>query len=257
VRRVAWFAGALILLRSPFASATHHHADRDEDGVTDQEEDELGLDPDVVNIPEPLLFDMIRGLGARKGELEFNSIVEQESKGSPFGGPEMEYAFARGHAVEVQMPLSSSGIDAWNMSLQGTFPYANRGAFIHGWLATGEYLLHDPGVRATAVYIAAVRLSKQWSALTMIGARAATTRRAGSLYEGVFNPSLYFDASSSITLGLELNSLLEDDGTTDLVLLPQVHWQFSREWKVQLGSGAHVDDAGATFLSALRLSYTY
>lgn len=80
---------------------------------------------------------------------------------------------------------------------------------------------------------------------------------AATRYSGGLTPSVFFDASSNLTIGLEMNSLLEDDGTTDLVLLPQVHWQPSRAWKVQLGSGAHVDEAGATMLSALRLSYTY
>jgi hypothetical protein len=244
---------------TPAAQPTAVAGDRDQDGVTDDEETELGLDPDVVNIPEPLLFDMVRGLGARRGELELNAIVQTAPRTSPAlsGGPEIEYVFARGYGVEVELPMSSSGVDAWKGTLQGTLPYPNAGRFVHGWLITGEYLLGGPGGRVTAVYIAAVRFSRRWSALTMVGGRAEKVRGAAPQHFGVLNPSVFFDASPNLTVGLEMNSLLEDDGTTDLVLLPQIHWQPSRSWKVQLGSGAHVDEAGATFLSALRLSLTY
>jgi hypothetical protein len=233
-------------------------SDLDQDGLTDDEEGALGLDPDVVNIPEPLLFDMIRGLDARRGELELNALVQTSPRRSPAfsGGPEVEYVFAKGHGLEVELPVSTSGVDAWKGSLQGTLPHPT-GHFNHGWLLTGEYLLGDPGARVTGTYIAALRFNRHWSALTMIGGRIEKQRGAGTKRFGVLNPSLFFDASPYVTIGLEMNSLLEDDGTTDLVLLPQLHWQPTKEWKVQLGGGAHVDEAGATLLSALRLSYMY
>lgn len=91
----------------------------------------------------------------------------------------------------------------------------------------------------------------------MAGARSSATRDEGARHGGVLNPSLFYDASSFVTVGLETNTLLEIDGTTDLVVMPQLHWQPARAWKVQVGSGAHVDEGGATLLSALRLSFMY
>lgn len=233
--------------------------DRDRDGVSDAVERQLGLDPDVVGVPEPLNFDMVRGLGARRGEVEM-SVLAQHDGALPRGlggGFELEYAFARGHAVEVELPLSSAGVGAWKGGLQGTLPFARGAPVLHGWLVTGEYLLGDPGLRLTGVYVAAMRLHRRWSAVAMIGGRSSASRDDGARHGGVLNPSLFYDASSFVTVGLETNTLLEVDGTTDLVLMPQVHWQPARAWKVQLGSGAHVDEAGATLLSALRLSYMY
>jgi hypothetical protein len=244
---------------APPATGELTETDRDQDGVTDAVESELGLDVDVVNIPEPLLFDMVRGLGARRGELEVNALGQSGPKGAAFGGgPEMEYVFAKGYGVEVELPVSLSGVEAWKASLQGTLPFSDSGRFTHGWLLTGEYLLGDaPGARATAVYIAALRFNRRWSAVTMLGGRTERLKSGAPRYFGVLNPSVFFDVSPNVTLGLEMNSLLEEDGTTDLVLLPQLHWQPSRSWKVQLGTGAHVDQAGATSLVALRLSYTF
>ncbi len=265
-RRWALVATLLLVLLPGRASAAPAaegeeatEPDRDHDGVSDVEETRLGLDPDVVNIPEPLLFDMVRGLGARKGELELNTLVH----GSPTdlstasAGPEMEYVFAHGHAIEVELPLNRSGVEAWKAALQGTLPGPSNAPFLHGWLLMGDYALGTPGARTTALYLAAYRFSARWSALTMTGMRASWRRQGRSRLAGVFNPSVYYEASSTLTCGLEVDSLREVDGTTDLVLLPQIHWQASRSWKVQLGSGAHVDEAGATLLSSLRLSYTY
>ena len=121
---------------------------------------------------------------------------------------------------------------------------------------TGE-VLGAIRARVTALYLAAVRFDARWSALAMIGGRHEKERGTGSRSSAVVNPSVFFDASTRLTLGLELNGLLEVDGTTDLVVLPQVHWQASRAWKAQVGAGGHVDEAGAGFLSALRLSCTF
>ncbi len=282
-RRTASLASiAFVLARGVHADAAEVHAppDRDDDGVTDADEKRLGLDPDTVNIPEPLLFDMVRGLGARRGEVELNVLAQGGAGADPHltGGPEVEYVFAPGHAVEVELPMSSRGVDAWKGSLQGTLPAPGNGRFVHGWLVTGEYLLGDPdvrcrsamgiscplgegrlgglGARATALYVVGLRFDRHWSAVAMIGGRGEKERRGRAAF-AVLNPSIFYDASSSITFGMEMNSLLEDDGTTDLVLLPQVHWQPSRAWKLQVGSGAHVDEAGATWLTTARVCLTY
>ncbi|MBX3231434.1 MAG: hypothetical protein KIT84_10850 [Labilithrix sp.] len=250
---------AALLLVAPARASSADGADTDHDGTPDATEIELGLDPKVVTIPEPLLFDMVRGLGARRGELEVNALVQTVSRGEHLvtGGPELEYVFANGYGVELELPASSKGIDAWKASVQGTLPAIADGMITHGWLATGEYLLGPPGVRATGLYIAAARFDTRWSVLTMIGARVSGRRRGGSGHAGVVNPSVFYDLSGHLTIGVEANSILEGDGTRDLVLLPQIHWQPTRELKLQLGSGAQVDEAGATFLSALRISFMY
>jgi len=50
----------------------------------------------TVHIPEPLMFDLVRGLGARQGELEVNSLADFPLNYTTTRGidwaPEVEYA---------------------------------------------------------------------------------------------------------------------------------------------------------------------
>ena len=259
--QTALILGAIVAA-SPGAAA--EPVDTDHDGVSDRQERALGLDPRLVNIPEPLLFDMVRGLGARRGELEVNVLADSRlrtygrarDRYELQGGPEMEYVFADGYGLEVELPLSTSGVEAWKFAVQGTLPYWNSGRFIHGWLGMGEYLVDDPRGRGTALYVAAYRLDEHWSAIAMVGAQGTTKGRdqQRSHLAAVFNPSVFYDASSKVTLGVELNKLLEPDGTVDLVVLPQVHFQPTAAWKIQMGTGVHVDQWGASHLASIRVA---
>lgn len=259
--RIPWALTTLCVVGP--ATAAVPPLDSDHDGVSDRQERDLGLDPRLVNIPEPLLFDMVRGLGARRGELELNALADGRLRSygrgrephALSGGPEMEYVFADGYGLEVELPLSTAGVEAWKFALQGTLPYWNSGRFIHGWLGMGEYLVDDPRGRGTALYVAAYRLDEHWSAVAMIGAQGTTKgREHPSRLAAVFNPSVFYDASSKVTLGVELNKLFEPDGTVDLVVLPQVHFQPSAEWKIQVGTGVHVDPWGASHLASIRIA---
>ncbi len=58
---------------------------------------------DGPRIPEPMVFDLVRGLGARRGELEFNvlNLVPFRRGGPSYEwAPEVEYAVFDGFAVE-------------------------------------------------------------------------------------------------------------------------------------------------------------
>lgn len=48
------------------------------DGMADGEERDRGTDPahnGLIDFPEPMVFDMVRGLGAEQGEIELNTLV--------------------------------------------------------------------------------------------------------------------------------------------------------------------------------------
>lgn len=253
---------ALWLLASPSVAAAADGPskdDPDDDGLTNAEEKELGLDPSVANIPEPLYYDMIGGLDARPGEIELNVLVE--SRGGAFrGGYEIEYTFVRGIGLEIDLNASSSGIEGWQANFEFTLPTSRSSPFQHGVLLGNEYLLGNPQTpagRTSGVYVAAVRLSQRWTALTMLGGRATAVRRGRTHLGGIWNPSLFFDATNRVTVGLEMNSVLDEDGTTDLVLMPQAHWQPAKAWRLQLGTGLRIDETGSSMLSVLRLSFSY
>ncbi|MBW2405598.1 MAG: hypothetical protein JRF42_17865 [Deltaproteobacteria bacterium] len=52
--------------------------DTDGDGTDDETERRIGTDPThngLIDFPEPMVFDMVRGLGAEQGEVELNTLV--------------------------------------------------------------------------------------------------------------------------------------------------------------------------------------
>ena len=70
---------------------------------------------DGPRIPEPMVFDLVRGLGARRGELEFNtlSLVPFRHGGPKYEwAPEIEWAVADGFAVEYELPIFDTRIVA-------------------------------------------------------------------------------------------------------------------------------------------------
>src|SRR5688572_24541264 len=63
---------------------------------------------DLRTIPEPLAFDLVRGLGAARGELEVNTLgVVSLRRPGIHWAPEVEYAFLDGHAFELELPFAN------------------------------------------------------------------------------------------------------------------------------------------------------
>ena len=63
---------------------------------------------EAPEIAEPMVFDLVRPLGARRGELEVNALAQRNLSGPDRNvewAPEIEYAVADGFAVELELPL--------------------------------------------------------------------------------------------------------------------------------------------------------
>ena len=77
---------------------------------------------ETVSIPEPLMFDLVRGLGAKQGELEINSLADFPlNNGSNRGvewAPEIEYALFDNFAIELEFPLNNFELEALKMAIQ-------------------------------------------------------------------------------------------------------------------------------------------
>ena len=73
-------------------------ADTDGDGMNDGEERHVGTDPahnGRIDFPEPMVFDMVRGLGAEQGEVEVNTLVlVPTDPAAAIWAPEIEAAVA-------------------------------------------------------------------------------------------------------------------------------------------------------------------
>lgn len=185
-------------------------------------------------IPEPMLFDMIRPLGAVKGELEANVLFIRPVDGQPLEwAPEVEFALADGLALELELPMAGGRVESFKIGVQGTFGTGLDGRFIHGVQYLGTI---DQGGRwgSSLLYLAGMRYDSRWSSMTMIGAKARNSLRPGRAVL-LANHSLFRDLGETTTAGLEVNHVGGKDGSW--LMVPQVHQRIGRRAVVQLGAG--------------------
>lgn len=243
--------------------------DTDDDGVKDGEEDtnldgthdpgesnprRTGLFPGTApHIPEPLAFDLVRGLGARQGEVEVNNLAVVDMKsGVVHWAPEVEWAFADGYAIELELPMLGRELESVKVALQGTLP-SLWSQFTHGWQTFGEVALDDAATDAVLLYIFGQRFAKKWSYLTMLGGNVGLTQQGYEGISGLVNASLFVDVREWQTWGLETNTELKDTGNWKVRALPQAHFQLSQRLRLQLGAGIEVHGRELAPLAATRL----
>lgn len=237
-----------------------YHKDTDKDGIPDGVEDENrdgvvdagesdprkpGLFPGSnPHIPEPLNFDLVRGLGAKKGEVETNTLIVAHftGRGKPefSWAPEVEWAFADGAAIEFELPLHGRELEAFKSAFQLTLP-ASSESFIHGVQVIGEYLMTERQVEASALYIAGAR-EGVFSTLWMAGARAITPMASQEQFDLLLNPNFSADLGEEVTVGLELNLALVAMRDVSVAIVPQVHWQVSQRVRVQVAAGTFMEE---------------
>lgn len=230
--------------------------DRNQDGIVGPHESDprrAGLFPGgAPHIPEPLHFDMVRALGARRGELEVNTLALVSLRdGEVRWAPEVEWAFADGHAIEFEVPAVDRHVEALKGALQGTLPSPWE-CWTHGWQIFGEYELDDRTTDAVALYLFGQRFARQWSYLAMAGARGTATRLPQTL-AALANLSLFFDAWEWLTIGVESNIATRFAARPEILVLPQVSWQITERLRLQTGAGIEFLDDTRSPVAALRV----
>lgn len=214
--------------------------------------DEATLSSVRPRIPEPMVFDLVRPLGAQRGELEVNSLF-RVSPGAPQGhllwAPEVEYAFANGHGVEFELPMAGGRIESVKLALQGTLPGPSPHTFIHGWQGIWERA-RDGGAQVDLLYLAGVRWHRRWSAFTMNGVRQERHGAVGPAY--LANVTLFHHVGKETSFGLETN-VTAGRVERRLLLMPQVHTRKSR-YNLQGGLGIDYAAGRAHAQAAWRLS---
>jgi hypothetical protein len=188
----------------------------------------------VPVIPEPMVFDMIRPLGAVKGELEANVLaIKPLSGGAMSWAPEIEMAVVDGLSLELELPMTGTRIDSFKLGVQGTFGTGLNGHFVHGVQYLGTI---DRAGRwgSSLLYLAGVRYNRHWSSMTMIGAKTKTgvQPRGAAL---LLNQSLFRDVGKATTVGLEINHVGGRSG--NLLMVPQVHQRLGHRAVMQFGAG--------------------
>ena len=222
---------------------------------------------ETVSIPEPLLFDLVRGLGAKKGELEINALGDLPLKdAATFGvdwAPEIEYALFNNFAVELEFPMNNFDLEAYKMAVQWTIGTSKNNKFIHGIQVLAESYVHDDLLELNFLYVPAYRFNKVWSAIGLFGVMLESGSDASEKnYTIILNTSIFADINDQMVVGVELNntnaSLQKiDDNYMELRILPQVHYEFHSGLSLQFGIGPRFD-SGATDASAvLRVIQTF
>lgn len=217
----------------------------------------------TVNVPEPLNFDLVRGLGAKKGELEINTLADfplnnMDARKVEWA-PEIEYALFDNFAVELEFPFENGDLEAYKMAIQWTMGTSESNKFIHGIQVIGEALIHESLVELSFLYVPAYRFNTVWSAIGLFGVMVETGADAADKNSTILlNASLFADVNRRTVIGLELNNTdptLQkiDDNEMSLIILPQVHYEFTHGWSLQFGIGANITDERTDMSGIIRL----
>ncbi|GGB62001.1 hypothetical protein [Blastomonas aquatica] len=193
---------------------------------------------DIPNVPEPLVFDMVRPLGAKRGELEINTLVQQNLSGPDRAvewAPEIEYAVADGLAIELELPIEGLSVTDYKMGLQGTIGTFAGGRGIHGIQYLGLYNRGDRRWESTLVYIAGFRFDDRWSTLSMVGF-GDVTFSGPSNRNLIVNHTTFYSLTPQSHLGVEINTRRGGDDFT--LVMPQAQFHLARGLSLQAGLGA-------------------
>jgi hypothetical protein len=217
-------------------------------------------------IPEPMVFDLVRPLGAKRGESEINVLglvpLAHRSKRvngfpDPLGlvrrsadregiewAPEIEYAVCDGVALELELPMENGRLEAYKTAGQVTFGTSFDHRFIHGAQAIVQYDPHPSIWTTTLLYLAGFRFDKTWSVFGMFGSRAEVSGAVPNKeVELLANVTLFADVTEQVVAGVETNVGQVFGGNTKLLVMPQLHYELSRYWMIQAGVGARFTSA--------------
>jgi hypothetical protein len=226
-----------------------------------------------VHIPEPMFFDLVRPLGALKGEWEANVLgavpLGGDHRGVLFWAPEVEGAVMDLLALEFELPFEGSELEAVKVAAQYTFPVGGPDNFLHGAQGILEYLRPTEQWEVTLLYLAGYRWNRVWSGLAMLGSRFRTglpvdLDNAGAVgvagdggWELLFNVTPFADVGSFGSVGVEFNLATDFDGATDILFMPQMHYELGASWMIQGGIGARSDYGKTHGEVAARLIFAF
>lgn len=221
----------------------------------------------AVSIPEPLMFDLVRGLGAQQGELEINALVDiplnNGSVRNVEWAPEIEYALFNGFAVELEFPFENFELEAYKVAVQWTIGASKNKKFIHGVQVISESYLHDNLLETSFLYVPAYRFNEVWSAIGLFGVMLESGSDAPSKKNTILlNASVFADLNKHTVVGLEINNsdpTLQkiDDNAMELLLLPQVHYEFESGFSFQCGLGPKFSKGDTEASTVFRLIKTF
>ncbi len=221
--------------------------------------EDKGAESHSPRIPEPMVFDLVRPLGAKQGELEINVLgliplnrrvglnkipnpigLVPGARHDPEWAPEIEYAIADGVAVEFELPFEGDRLAAYKGALQVTFGTAFDDHFIHGAQTILLYDIESGNYSPTFLYLAGIKFDERWSMLAMVGLRTELNASdVAERTERLINTSVFYNLNDEITLGVESDVAQSLSGAATILVMPQVHWEITDHWMVQGGVGVN------------------
>lgn len=214
-------------------------------------------------IPEPMVFDLVRPLGAKRGEAEFNTLGRiplmrkarrVDDVSDPLGfvrrsqdrqgiewAPEIEYVLTDGLAVEFELPLENVSVEAYKAAGQATFGTLWDHRFIHGAQVIAQYNIDPRFWTTTWLYLAGFRIDKTWSVLGMFGPRFEHGSSNGGFHKELLsNVTLFADVTNRMVAGVETNFWQVLGGHSAVLVMPQVHYEVDFHWMIQGGIGVRI-----------------
>jgi hypothetical protein len=223
--------------------------------------EELYDGDDAPRIPEPMVFDLVRPLGAQRGEAEINTLAIiplNRRLGVAEWAPEVEVAIAEGVAIEFELPFEEWSLKAYKTAAQVTFGRGFNDSFIHGAQGILLYDRETSRWSPTLLYLAGFQFDENWSALAMAGLRTEFEGDdRGNRTEKLFNFSLFRHVGDYTTLGVETNSAASLVGNSEFRLIPQVHQELQDHIMIQFGAGCLFTREATVPEAAMRLIYSF
>ena len=190
-----------------------------------------------LRVPEPMVYDLVRPLGVRRGEMEVNALFDINPQTGQIGwAPELELGVADGLAMELELPFDNLQQTRHKVALQKTLEIRPEHGDARGWQVLVDYQKHHRQYAMDATYLHAQRWTDAWSSLSMLGLRLHEVRGQRNMAT-LINNTLFYDVSDKLTLGLELNHQVSRGGTWRYRATPQLHYDLSPRYTAQLGWG--------------------
>lgn len=222
---------------------------------------------ETVNIPEPLMFDLVRGLGAKQGELEINALADFPINNTSYRGvewaPEIEYALFDNFAIELEFPLTDFELEAYKVAIQWTMGSSKNNKFIHGIQVIGEKYIHVDILELNFLYVPAYRFNEVWSAIGLFGVMVESGSDSPDNNNTIIlNASVFADLNEHTVLGIEINNSDPtfqkiDDNNMELLILPQIHYEFDKGFSLQFGIGPKFSEINTNTSAVLRVIKTF
>lgn len=238
---------------------------------------------------EPLFIDLIRDLGARRGEKEWNvgaALVDRSRFDSYEFLVEYEWAIRDRWGLEVEVPVTiftqpremgggdqpvfgdkpSNRVESLKLATQYTFLVSGKhqASLAVGGIVEFEFVDLDriqrdevfKGMLYNPFFIAAKRLGEQWHSLIYTGPRITQHFSGGQWDFGYeVNTNVHYMLPNSRNfIGLEINKLVED-GHFSMVLRPQMRLEISKSLMIGIVPGIPISRTNERLSAFMRLIY--